>query len=232
VDRSDYFREFPEDTDVASRVYSAWAAASGGDFWAAHLLRHGYDEDAVLSGFAVDEQAARLRFEELTDPDRWPTFPLPLGDGRTLIAVHRNFEEDEGVDYLLETDAGDRIRLATYEGGGVLGPGLSWGELRALLDLDAPVPAHGRLLMFLPATGEEGMAAEARRLVGHALRHLGAQGDVERLAGVLTEDDALWDLPRWRRDGAGNLVCDGEYSPRNPEGRLYNRIPLALPTTG
>jgi hypothetical protein len=49
---------------------------------------------------------------------------------------------------------------------------------------------------------------------------------------MLTEDDALWDLPHWRRDGAGNLVCDGEYSPRNPEGPVYNRFPLTLPITG
>jgi hypothetical protein len=229
VDHLDYYRQFPEDMDVAARVYNAWDAASSRDFWAAHLVREGFDPDMVLSGFGVDEQAARTRFDELSNVDRWPAFPLPLGDGRTLTAVYRNFDEDRGVDYVLDTDGADSIRLAALEGGGVQGPGLSWGELRALLDLNAPVPVHMRLLMFLPAAGEDGMTVEARPLVADALRTVGADGDVDGLADVLTEDDALWDLPRWRREAAGHLVCDGAYSPRNPEGPFYTGSPVILP---
>jgi hypothetical protein len=228
VNNSDYHRLFPDDLDVASRVYDAWDAASGGDFWAAHLLRQGYDEDAVLEGFDVGEEEARARFEELSDPDHWPAFPLPLGDGRTLTAVYRNFDEDEGVDYLLEADGAASVRLAALEGS-FQGPGLSWSELRALLDLDAPVPAQVRLLMFLPAAGEDGMTDEARPLVADALRHVGARGDVDGLADALTEDHPMWDLPRWERDAEGNLVCDGEYSPRNPEGPFYTGGPVTLP---
>jgi hypothetical protein len=227
VNISAYYRLFPDDLDVASRVYDAWDVATGGEFWAAHLLRQGYDEDAVLSGFGIDEEAARARFEQLSDPDRWPIFCLPLDDGRALTAVYRNFGEDEGVDYLLETDD-QCLRMSVLEGS-FQGPGLSWGELRGLLQADGPVPAEARLLMFLPMSGEADTAEAARPVAAEALRQLGAAGDIDELADALTEDHPMWDLPQWERDAEGNLVCDGEYSPRNPHSPFYNRVPVALP---
>jgi hypothetical protein len=231
VNISGYDRLFPEDLEVAARVYDAWDAASGGEFWAAHLLRQGYDEEAVLGGFGVDEQATRALFEQLVDSQRWPAFEVPMGDGRTLTAVYRNFDEDTGVDYLLGNGEAQAIRLAAVEGT-FQGPGLSWSELRALLELDGPVPSHLRLLMFLPAAGEHDMADEAQPLVTDALRRVGAGGDLDELAEALTEDHPMWDLPGWVPDAQGNLICDGPYSPRNPKSPFYLGTPVALPAIG
>ena len=226
---SGYYRLFPDDLDVASRVYDAWDAASGGEFWAAHLLRQGYDEETVLSGFGIDEDAARALFEQLSDPSRWPTFRLPLDGGWALSTVYRNFDEDEGVDYLLEMDDDQCVRLCALEGS-FQGPGLSWGELRGVQAAECPAPADARLLMFLPMSGEADTADAARPIVAEALRRLGATGDVDELADALTEDHPMWDLPRWHPDAEGNLLCDGEYSPRNPESPFYNGVRVALPT--
>lgn len=85
-----------------------------------------------------------------------------------------------------------------------------------------------RLLMFLLAAGEEGMAGQAEALVAEALREVGARGDIDELAAALTEDNPMWNLPRWQTDDAGNLVCDGEYSPRNSQGPFYNGVPMSL----
>jgi hypothetical protein len=56
-------------------------------------------------------------------------FSLPHAHRNRLHIIMRNFEGDAGVDYVLETSAGDKsIDLAALEGH-FRGPALAWSEL-------------------------------------------------------------------------------------------------------
>lgn len=105
-------------------------------------------------------------------------------------------------------------------------PALSWGELENVMASGgSEAERAARPLLFLPACWdvphgkpEEPDEPGEPHVLDRALRAVGAAGDVEGLVEAL----AGWGGPgQWYQDG-GVLVCDSEWSPRNPQ------LPYAL----
>jgi hypothetical protein len=91
----------------------------------------------------------------LTDPSAWPVFFVDLGNSSRLAVVYRNFDEDEGQDYLLiPGSAQASIKIATLEGGPE-GAGLWWPELKGIADRQPTEIERARTLLLLaPILGD------------------------------------------------------------------------------
>ncbi|MEU5275132.1 hypothetical protein AB0G87_01790 [Streptomyces asoensis] len=201
-------------------------------FWAAHLmwLSETREYDSVPEWFGVDGADVAEAWEALSDEDRWPVFRIPFAGGHTAVILGCNLRDDPGTEYLItHADWGRHGRLATL-GGHQAGPGLSWRELTHIArtpDLNAPGvhAVHVRLLLLLPALGDQDVPDDAPEVLSDAL----AQADLpdpRGLAEALLEGHPLWEPAEWtfatasplsgsQKPFPGILQCDGPISPRS-----------------
>ncbi|AWW43022.1 hypothetical protein [Streptomyces cadmiisoli] len=202
-------------------------------FWAAYLmwLSQTDEYDPIPEWFGVDGADADAACDALADEDRWPVFRIPFAGGHTALILGRNFPDDPETEYVITHPGwGRHGHLATISGHQA-GPGLSWRELQHIArtpDLNAPgVHAeYARLLLLLPALGDQDLPEDAQTVLGGAL----AEADVPaalapHLAGALLADHPLWEPAEWTLAAAsplsgsqepflGILHCDGYMSPR------------------
>lgn len=149
-------------------------------FWAAYLmwLSRTEEYDPVPEWFGVDGADVDAACDALSDEDRWPVFRIPFAGDHTAVVLGYNLPDDPGTEYFItHPEWGRHGHLATV-GGHQAGPGLSWRELTHIArtpDLNAPgVHAeYARLLLLLPALGDQGHARGCRR---HTRRRAGAGG--------------------------------------------------------
>lgn len=202
-------------------------------FWAAYLMWLSQTEeyDPIPGWFGVDGADADAACDALGDEDHWPVFRIPFSDGHTALVLGCNFPDDPETEYLVtHPEWGRHGHLATVSGHQA-GPGLSWRELLHITrtpDLDAPgVHAeYARLLLLLPALGDEELPGDAATVVGQALAEAGVPAAMAPgLAEALLEDHPLWEPAEWALPAAsplsageepflGILHCDGYLSPR------------------
>ncbi|MER7758175.1 hypothetical protein [Streptomyces sp. NPDC097619] len=189
-------------------------------FWLGHLAScvHG-EEDAELL-FGADYDAADEFQGELWEKAEWPAFTLPLPAGHRLHVVYRTFEDDAGVDYLLHHPDWDRAELLACDDGHFRGPALSWSELVGAADGALPggstTDAHARLLLLLPAFGDDEVPEDAPDRLAEALRALTGVEDPQALAVVLLEGQGAPGPVHWTTTPQGPKVNNGDHSPRNP----------------
>ncbi|MFB7287897.1 hypothetical protein [Actinacidiphila glaucinigra] len=200
-------------------------------FWAAYLLwlSQTEDYDPDLSYFDIDGADADAAYEALSDVDRWPAFRIPFAGGHTAIVLGVNIPDDPGMEYVITHPAwGRHGRLATL-GGHQAGPGLSWRELHHIArtpDRDAPGEhnEHVRLLLLLPALGDQDIPEDAAKFVNEALAHVGIT-PTRGLSEALLTEHPLWEAAQWvplapsplsgsRQPFRGILQCDDPMSPR------------------
>jgi hypothetical protein len=204
-------------------------------FWAAYLMwlceRDEDDGDPAAEWFGADAAETDAADEALTDEENWPAFRIPFGDGHTAVVVARNFPGDWGMEYFVtHPDWGRHGYLATIDGHQA-GPGLSWRELTHIAGTPDPAAPgiqdpHARLLLLLPALGDQDLPADATDTIAAALVHVGApSSEVPRVAGLLL-DNPVWEPAHWTLPtdslvtGGGQTVhrgilqCDGAGSPR------------------
>ncbi|MEU9092109.1 hypothetical protein [Streptomyces sp. NPDC048428] len=195
-------------------------------FWSNYLLAMcDWGTNAVRptpAWFGDDAADTDALAEVLFDPERWPVFRVPAGDGPGVVVIYRNLVDDFGIDYLL-THPGQSPaqQIASWEGD-LSGTGLTWRELdriaaapspraegvedaaaRLLLilplldDLDVPATARTRLSIALVSTGTPQRAATktAQHLLTHLLRRSG--------------HDPLWGSPL---SGNGRAPGSGRHS--------------------
>ncbi|MER5852231.1 hypothetical protein ABT126_35850 [Streptomyces sp. NPDC002012] len=207
-------------------------------FWAAYLMWMGEtdDEDGEpdTGWFGADEADLDEAYEKLVDQERWPVFRIPFGGGHSVVVVNRNFPDDQGTEYFVShPDWGRRHgHLATLDGHQA-GPGLSWQELSHIANTTCDPNSPGvhdpyaRLLLLLPALGDEDLPGDAEEAVSAALvRAAGTPvAEAARVAARLLLDHPLWEPARWEIPGPsplsggepsfdGILQCDGSMSPR------------------
>lgn len=202
-------------------------------FWAAFLgwLAEGEDYEPGPDAFGVDGADADAAYEQLTDPSSWPVIHVPLQHGHFVSIVHRNFVEDEGVDYYLaHPDWARPAPLASIEGH-YSGPGLAWSELVHI----AGHPGEGRgvrdpnarLLLLLPILGDSAMPADAEVAVSTALAAIGAPPSMRTALARALLDHPFWTGETWylqdpgppspgdSADGSSQImICRGRHSPR------------------
>jgi hypothetical protein len=189
-------------------------------FWLAHLHNWADSTDVEELLYGADYEAAGAFQHRLFAQADWPTFTIPLRAGHRLHIVYRTFEEDEGVDYLLHHPDWDRTELLATEEGHFMGPGLSWPELVAAAGNALPggttTDPHARLLLLLPALGDDAPPDDAKDRLAAALRARAKAEAADTLAAALLEAQGLWGPARWTTTERGVRINDGEYSVRNP----------------
>lgn len=218
-----------------SPLFNAMEWMSDDLFWPAFMWSIGGSETAP-EAFDADPVDFDFFATEFFRPDRWPVFTLPLAGGGHLHLTGRNYQDDEGVDYLMTAPESDHaFGIAALEGH-FRGPGLSWDEAIAVANQpDANCTPAERLLLLLPAMGDEDIPSTAHQTVTNAVTSVGAaQLQSEVAAELLEASQKFWGPSRWT-DTDGVPVCLGTYSLRHPSVRPRSELQLiadALRGTG
>lgn len=194
-------------------------------FWVGHL--HNYysesEEAEDLVGDTDEQAAGDLRSHMLTG-DTWPVFTVPLHGDHRLYVVYRAFDEDEGIDYLLHHPDWDAAEHLARDEGHFMGPGLSWAELTAAADNGLPggstTDPHARLLLLLPAFGDDTVPDGAVERLAAALYARTRIEAPERLAAALLGDQGPYGPTHWATAEGGYPINDGGHSFRNPTNRF------------
>lgn len=193
-------------------------------FWLGHLYSCAQSEGVEELLFGADYDAAGDFQRHLWERADWPTFAVPLADNHRLHVVYRTFADDTGTDYLLHHPDWDQAELLAQDDGHFMGPGLSWPELVAAADNalsgGSSTDPHARLLLLLPAFGDDEVPDDAVDRLAVALRARTSVEAPETLAAALLEGQGAPGAARWTTSGHGFSVNDGDYSFRNPANRF------------
>ncbi|MFF7381216.1 hypothetical protein [Streptomyces griseoluteus] len=189
-------------------------------FWLGHLSSCVRSEDAEGLLFGADYDAADDFLRRLRERADWPAFTVPLADHHRIHIVYRTLADDIGVDYLLHHPEWDQAEVLARDDGHFMGPGLSWPELVAAADNALPGGStsdpHARLLLLLPAFGDDEVPDDAIERLRVAICARTSVEAPEALASALLEDQGAPGPARWTTAGHGFSVNDGMYSFRNP----------------
>ncbi|MGX1544477.1 hypothetical protein [Streptomyces adustus] len=194
-------------------------------FWLGHLHNY-YSESEEAEDLVddTDEQEAGELQSRLMGGNTWPVFTVPLPGDHRLYVVYRAFEEDEGIDYLLHHPDWDAAECLAQDEGHFMGPGLSWAELTAAADNRLPggstTDPHARLLLLLPAFGDDAVPNDAVERLSAALRARTRVEAPERLATALLESQGPCGPAHWTTAEAGYQINNGGHSFRNPANRF------------
>lgn len=143
--------------------------------------------------FAVTAEEYAAMSAVLSDPEHWPAIPVRLDGNVRLWVVFRNFEEDEGLDFVQERPGRPAERVASVEGHGFPSD-LSWADLLAVAALpDDRLTRAQRLLLMLPMLGPQVLPDDAEAVLREALSGIGAENRASLAA-------ALRDAVHWPAD--------------------------------
>ncbi|MFJ8010933.1 hypothetical protein [Streptomyces sp. NPDC096339] len=182
-------------------------------FWQVHLPL----------GATQDQETGAL-LSQLLGGDTWPLFTVPLAGDHHLYVVYRALEGEAGIDYLVHHPDWDAAETLAQDDGHFMGPGLSWAELIAAADNGLPggstTNPDARLLLLLPAFGDDAVPDDAVERLTAALSARTRVEEPEQLAATLLEHQGQCGPTRWTTAEGGYLINDGGYSFRNPANRF------------
>lgn len=188
-------------------------------FWPAFLYTVGGSASAP-NAFDTDPADLSEFIDTLLSPHGWPVFSVPLAGRSRLHIIMRNFEDDSGVDYVLDPGTGGKsIRLALMEGH-FRGPALAWPEL--VVAAQQPDQKHTpaeRLLLLLPACADSDRPGGAVDMVAQALTALGVRSSVRQVSAELLNSRRYWTPCQWATVD-DILVCLGSHAYRSLGGEL------------
>ncbi|MEU8659837.1 hypothetical protein [Actinoplanes philippinensis] len=202
-------------------------------FWAAYSAWIREQDVPLHERFGVDGTDVDAADEALMNEEAWPAFRIPFSDGHTAVVVYANYPEDDGnaaIDYFVTHADWDRHGYLATVDGHPAGPGLAWRELVHIARTPDPAAPgiqnpHARLLLLLPASGDQDTPADAIETIAEALLWAKVPaGDTERMARQMLDHPmfpaARWAMPASTRVPGGDeafdgiLVCDASSSPR------------------
>ncbi|GAA3259759.1 hypothetical protein GCM10010532_111280 [Dactylosporangium siamense] len=223
----DYFDGFPDDVRPEDHLVDGFPLVGQAAFWPAYFLNQSIEEqDLLCRVYSVDAESVGQMQRLLSDPRAWPRFDLDLPRGGRITVIFRNYADDPGVDYLLAAEPDGRSVRISALGGDAEGPGISWPELVSVADHGTD-PREGavRLLLLAPMLGDadaDELGATAR--VVESLRLTGATGDLGEVARLIVAENLDFEPASWEPDDDDVNVCDGESSPRNPDGVVSLKV--------
>lgn len=188
-------------------------------FWSAYYFCQGLcveeDGDVVFPSFDVAEETVHDVIGEFANPEAWPVFTVPVSvpvrvsEAAEICVVTRNYEGDQGFDYLVCREGLEpSIQIAALEGCGY-GPGISWPELQGIVDRTPdPLRRAHALLLLAPMYGDAEHVEEACSAFEWALASVGGNRDGGRLARYLGTE-GVEGQPTWRHDENGVLWHEG-----------------------
>ncbi|MFE3186044.1 hypothetical protein ACFXKR_35025 [Streptomyces violascens] len=193
-------------------------------FWLGHLSSCVQSEETEELLFGADHEAAGDFQQRLWERAQWPAFTVPLATDHRLHVVYRTFADDPGTDYLIHHPDWHQAELLARDDGHFMGPGLSWPELVAAAANALPggstTDPHARLLLLLPAFGDDAAPEDAVGRLASALHARTSVENPEALASALLEDQGAPGPAHWTTARHGFSVNDGDYSVRNPANRF------------
>ncbi len=152
-------------------------------FWLGHVSSCVHSEEAAELLFGADYDAAGEFQQRLWEQATWPTFTIPLAGDHRLHVVYRTLTGEAGIDYLLHHPDWEEAEHLAQDDGHFMGPGLSWPELVAAADNALPggstTDPHARLLLLLPALGDDELPDDAVDRLTAALRACAGVEDPE-----------------------------------------------------
>ncbi|MHC5907233.1 hypothetical protein ACVNF4_25575 [Streptomyces sp. S6] len=173
-------------------------------FWPAYLATSHQD----IEEFGADPADVDAACEALYDAtETWPTYRLPLPQGRTVWIVLANLPDDPGVDYVLTDPTHPAPRTLTSAEGPFTTPALPWPDLLAVVgavpeaapgvtpgDDDGVRDPDHRLLLLLPAYSDPAPPDDALDRVTTALLKTGVpHATAPALAERLLDTGTTWD---------------------------------------
>ncbi|MFD4668385.1 hypothetical protein ACFWNN_01545 [Lentzea sp. NPDC058450] len=192
-------------------------------FWLAHLMCFVLDDEIAELWFGADYEAAEELFHQLREPGSFPAFTVPLIGDHRLHVVYGTYERDTIVHYLVHHPDWDRAEAFAGDEGDGPGQGMSWSELVSAADSSPPGGStsdpHARLLLLLPAFGDDNVPADAVGRLAEALRARTAVDDVDAVAAHILENQGETGQVRWS-DDPGYAVNNGVSSVRNPSNHF------------
>ncbi|MGW2289520.1 hypothetical protein [Streptomyces phaeochromogenes] len=187
-------------------------------FWPVHLGSCLRGEDAQRAAFGADWDAAVELNRRLSAAHEWPVFRLPLSSGHTIHVVYRNFEGDQGVDYLIHHPTWSAAEILAVDDGHFMGPGTAWPELLSAARQPATEgvdDSDARLLLLFPTLGDALLPEDAAVALTAALAALTVIEEPAEVARTLLEKQGQWAPAHWR-SADGVWINDGGHSYRNP----------------
>jgi hypothetical protein len=192
-------------------------------FWLLHISSCAASEEAQELLFGADYEAGQRFGGRIFEAGDWPTFTLPLADDHRFHIVYRTFAGDAGVDYLLHHPEWEEAELLATDDGHFMGPALSWPELTAIARNGLPggttADSHARLLLLLPAVGDDNLPDDAVATLAAALASRTVVSEPDRLAVHLLDGQGSSGPAHWVSQH-GVRVNDGDYSFRAPANRF------------
>ncbi|GAB3255103.1 hypothetical protein [Kineosporia babensis] len=187
------------------------------EFWPAFLLNTQSSETAV-EAFGVDPADVEEYAEALVqDENVWPVITVELAQGHTLLILFRVFPDDAGIDYLIQPKGSDEMIALAQLDGHFCGPGLRWSEVLSAAAQVSTLSRAERLLLLLPALGDDELPADAEDVVAAALGEVG----VVQVEDCLTIAQEILEAPDWGAqpwgEWKGLTVCFGSHSLRSTD---------------
>ncbi|MFC4072834.1 hypothetical protein [Actinoplanes subglobosus] len=175
------------------------------EFWPAYLVVAGGSWTAPLS-FDADPADVEQYADALHDDGTWPYITVDLHRDHRLHILFRNYEDDYGLDYLLQPAGSEALITAVALEGCFVGPAVSWDELATFAD------RPDALLLLLPMLGAGGVPPGSEGTVTAALTAVGIRRNRRKVAReLLTPSKRMWGPVEWAEG-----MCLGRYSPRDP----------------
>lgn len=184
-----YTTTAPPDYDIEcdATVYAADGVVGYPAFWLHYLsgpLGAHRESEAAFEVQAADYNAM---CGVLNDPERWPVVSVGLDGDVWLRIVYRNFEEDEGLDFVEERPGRPAKLVASIEGHG---SAMTWAELLAAAELpDERLTWAQRLILMLPMLGPQELPEDAEEVMNRALDGIGATNRSALIGGLLDAMD-------------------------------------------
>ena len=174
------------DTESDATVYAADAVVGHPAFWSHYLAGPlGADRESD-DAFEVTTAEVDAMCAVLNDPERWPVVSVRLDGDAWLRIVYRNFEEDEGLDFV-EERPGRPPKVFTLDDGS---SPMTWDELLIMADLpDERLSWAQRLILMLPMLEPQELPADAREVLDRALAGIGAANRPAVAAALLDSLD-------------------------------------------
>ncbi|WP_089246623.1 hypothetical protein [Asanoa hainanensis] len=182
VDPPDY------DSEREATVYAADPVLGHPAFWSHYLagpLGADRESDAAFEVAAADYQELTA---VLNDPDRWPAVSVRLDGDARLHIVYRNFDEDEGLDFV-EERPGQPVTVFTPDQSAEPST-MTWAKLLVTADLpDERLTWAQRFILLLPMLYPQELPPDAGEVMDRALAGIGARNRAPVVAALLDSLD-------------------------------------------
>lgn len=185
-----YTTTAPPDYDIECEaiVYAADGLVEHPAFWLHYLSGPVGAYPEAGAAFEISAAEYQAMCAVLDDPQRWPVVSVQLDREAWLRIVYRNFEDDEGVDFVeQQPDRPVKVFDLIHDRGEST---MTWADLLAVAQLpDERLSWTQRFILMLPMLDAQELPTDAEEVMLAALEGIGATNRLALAAVVLERLD-------------------------------------------